>query len=376
MPKCPTLPPIPDPQMLGFTGPPRSPAEEMKMAARQKLLRYRRSKMNNLFLRQCVESRPGVPIQQQWLDNILSRTAPGLRQGPGRERLVQELLLDFSAPWHDSFVRNRKLMKENLHILHPAVQPILDIGYVTASGPVDCNSLRNRVVLECDRTEQHIMKTWFYTVIHLLTSKKLQRGLKSLLERSVEEFVNLFDPSNAHKLPLFHMDLTFDYEKIDLYPSVQDLEDAVLGILKAITNTMQKVQTVKSWLSGASTSFVDAKLTDQVLTWAHTTVKNALVEEFLALSREIANLPEMAHFAMIHLKCLDLKQGLANKAKAFAQIIVARLVRDHRFCQEFETIRETALRLPENTEEMTEMIAYIAHVKSKGIAVLQEKIMV
>ena len=55
-----------------------------------------------------------------------------------------------------------------------------------------------------------------------------------------------------------------------------------------------------------------------------------LVEEFLALSREISSLPEKAHFAMIHLDCVDLKQGLSNKAKSFAEIIVTRLVTDHR----------------------------------------------
>ena len=71
----------------------------------------------------------------------------------------------------------------------------------------------------------------------------LDSQLKSLLERSVEAFVNLFDLSNTNKLPLFHMDLTFDDEKIDLYPSFQDLENAVLEILNAITNTMQ----VRRW---------------------------------------------------------------------------------------------------------------------------------
>ncbi|CAL8325422.1 unnamed protein product [Merluccius merluccius] len=527
MSKGPALPPIPDPQKLGFTGPPRSPADETKMAARRKLLRHRRSKvqqqqlhqimlsrameayrrsrerqsvppqppepefpptMNYMFLRQCVESRPGMPIQQECLDAMLTRIAPHLQQGPVQERLVQDLcqevredflramvkhtvntflrqpqldgtVADEKSVPATNFIRNRKMIKENLHILHPVMRPILDIGYLTfspllladlsgcrVSGPVDCDSLRNRVVVECDRTEERIMNTWFPKVIHLLTSQEKLRGvrankrdsffnsvstlisnqLKSLLERSVEEFVNLFDPVNTHKLPLFHMDLTFDDEKIDLYPSFEDLEDAVLGILNAITNTMQKVQTVQSWLSEVDNSFVDAKLASHVLTRAHATVKNAvclhleepnkhyqnyvtnydwlvngaartkvenyleeehtfdehteLVEEFLALSREIINLPEKAHFAMIHLDCVDLKQGLANKAKAFAQSIVARLVADHheqnlQICQEFETIREKALNVPESIEDITEMISYVAHIKTEGIAVLQEKIM-
>lgn len=45
-------------------------------------------------------------------------------------------------------------------------------------------------------------------------------------------------------------------------------------------------------------------------------------------------------------------------------------------CKEFETIRETALKVPETTEDITEMISYIEHVKTKGIEELNAKIMV
>lgn len=47
-----------------------------------------------------------------------------------------------------------------------------------------------------------------------------------------------------------------------------------------------------------------------------------------------------------------------------------------RICQEFETIRETALKVPETTEDITEMLSYIGHVKTKGIEELNGKIMV
>lgn len=60
-----------------------------------------------------------------------------------------------------------------------------------------------------------------------------------MIERSVEAFVSLFQPLNKQKLPLFTMDLTFDDEKIDIYPSFQDLEEAVLEILNSIINTLQ-----------------------------------------------------------------------------------------------------------------------------------------
>jgi len=54
------------------------------------------------------------------------------------------------------------------------------------------------------------------------------------------------------------------------------------------------------------------------------------VEEFHLLSKEIINLPSKAHFTMVHLDCEELEQGLSNKAKAFAEILLKRLVTRHR----------------------------------------------
>ncbi|XP_015203470.2 dynein axonemal heavy chain 12 isoform X1 [Lepisosteus oculatus] len=461
----------------------------------------RKRRMNYMFLKQCVESSPIVPIQQRWLDAMLTRVPAQLRQGPGRQELLDELCqevsanfqsgmvkhtvnsvlvkpdgtghttdasdlrmrlprgLNFSRPWHKSVQKSRNEIKENLHILHPAMRMILNIGYTTFSdllladlsdyrskGPVDCESLNNKVVLECERMEEKLMNTWYPKVIHLLTNKDTLHGLrpdkldsfyncvstlvsnqlKALVERSVEEYVKLFEADSVHRMPLFKMDLTFDDEKMEFYPSFQDLEEAVLSILTQITNTMQKVQTVQSWLAETHSAVIDAKLTDHVMTWARATLRNAvqknlegpkqhflsyvesydwlvngtaetrvqsfmdeehtfdeyteMVDEFRALSRDIMSLPSVAHFDMVQLDCEDLKQGLANKAKAFAQTLLERLVTKHSednqmICREFETIKETALRIPETTEEMIEMIAYVEHTKTKGIQELSSRIL-
>ncbi|XP_048874195.1 dynein axonemal heavy chain 12 isoform X2 [Brienomyrus brachyistius] len=458
----------------------------------------RKRRMNFLFLKRCVESRPNLPIQQQWLDAMLTRVPPQLRQSPPSVQLLDELckevsedyltcmvkhtvntvlqkqesketdvpsekenstqFLDFSTPWHDSFLKHRKEIKANLHILHPVMRTILDTCYKTFSqvllvdlsdcrstGPVDCKSLKNKVILECERTEEKIMNTWFQKVIHLLTSTDKLQGikmkkldsfynaattlisnqLKILLQRNVEEYVSLFHPSRSHQLLLFHMDLTFDDEKMEFYPSFQDLEDTVLEIMNRITGSMQKVQTVQSWLADNHTSVVDGRLADHVLTWAETTLRSAvrknleepykhfqnyeesydwlvsgaaqmkvekfmevnhtfeeyleLAEEFRLLSREIVSLPVVAHFAMVHLDCEELKQGLARKARGFAQALLEKLVTIHRqesqqICKEFETIKEKALKVPETTEDMIELIAYIEHTKTKGIGELNSKI--
>ncbi|XP_053173949.1 dynein axonemal heavy chain 12 [Scomber japonicus] len=458
----------------------------------------RRRKMNYVFLKQCVESRPFPPIQQHWLDSIVARVPPKLKERPDTNKLLQELcvevsenfrnvivkhtvdtvlknpqnegtisekhtsqpkVLDFSQPWHETFIRSRKMIQINLQILHPVMQTVLDIGYVTfgplvlvdlsgcrASGPVDCKSLQNKMAVECKRSEERIMNTWFPKVIHLLTSKETLKGvkeekldsfydcastlisnqLKSLLQKNIEEFVDLFEPSNHHRLPLFRMALTFDDEKMEIYPTLQDLEAAVFEILNAITNALQKVQTVQSWLSQVTSSFVDARVADHILAWAQVTVKAAVcknleepdkhfqtyvdnydwlvngtaqaqvekfmeeehsfeeyteqVEEFRALSKNIINLPSKAHFTMVHLDCEELKQGLANKARNYAEVLLKKMITSHReqnlkICSEFETIREEAMKVPENTMDMTQMIDYIKFIKTKGIAQLNERIM-
>ncbi|XP_026189143.1 dynein heavy chain 12, axonemal isoform X3 [Mastacembelus armatus] len=458
----------------------------------------RKRKMNYMFLKKLVESRPFAPIQQQWLDSIVCRVSPKLTDSPEKNKLLQELcmevtndfrnvivkhtvdtvlknpqieesvsekqtvlqpkILDFSQTWHSSFIRRRKIIKANLHILHPVMKTVLDISHRTFSplvlvdltgirdsGPLDCKSLQNKMAVECKRTEDRIMNTWFPRVINLLTSKEtlnrvkeekldsfyecastlISNQLKFLLQKSVEEFVNVFEPSNHHRLPLFRMALTFDDEKMEIYPTLQDLEAAVFEILNYIKNTLQKVQTVQSWLTQATSSFVDAKLADHILAWAQVTIKTAVyknleepdnhlqsyvnsydwlvngtaqaqvevfmeeehsfdeytkqVEEFRALSKEIMSLPAKAHFTMVHLDCEELKQGLANKAKTYAEILLKKLITSHReqnlqICSEFETIRGKALKVPETIEDMTEMTDYINFIKAKGIAELNEKI--
>ncbi|XP_010788876.1 dynein heavy chain 12, axonemal [Notothenia coriiceps] len=456
----------------------------------------RKRRMNYMFLRQCVENRPVAPIQSQWLESIVARVSPNFKEGPETNKLLQELckevsedfhnvivkhtvdtvlknpqmkeadkpaasqpkILNLSPSWHNSFVRSRKMMKSNLHILHPVMQTVLNIGYLTfspvvlvdltgcrASGPVDCKSLQNKMAVECKRTEDRVMNTWFPKVIHLLTSYETLKGvkeekldsfydcastlisnqLKSLLQSSIEELVNHFDPSNGQRLPLFRMALTFDDEKMEIYPTLKDLEAAILEILNAITNTLQKVQMVQSWLAQTSPSFVDAKVADHVLAWAQVTIKTAVcknleepeghfqnyvenydwlingdaqarveqfmqeehsfdeytkqVEEFRVLSKEILNLPAKAHFPMVHLDCEELKQGLANKTKKYAEILLKKLITSHReqnqqICTEFETIRENVLKVPENTEDMSQIIDHIQFTKAKGIAELNTKL--
>lgn len=51
--------------------------------------------------------------------------------------------------------------------------------------------------------------------------------------------MKLFDLEDQRWLPLFKMELTFDDEKMDFYPSFHDLEDTILCIITLISQTLQ-----------------------------------------------------------------------------------------------------------------------------------------
>uniref|UniRef100_A0A8C5SFB2 Dynein heavy chain 12, axonemal n=1 Tax=Laticauda laticaudata TaxID=8630 RepID=A0A8C5SFB2_LATLA len=456
---------------------------------------------NYLFMKKCVESNPVVPIQQEWLISMLSLVPQSLMEGKDREKLVEELLneitddyemsmkrymvrsvlikpevklleyekegplpvepvgLDFSRPWHKSFIQARKQIFENLHILHPTLRLLLEIGFITFSnllivdvsgfrskGPIECESLQNDVSIKCLKTEEKILNTWYPRVINLFTRKEALEGvkpdqmdsfyncvatlmsnqLKELLKRSVEAYVKLFDLEDQRWLPLFRMELTFDDEKMDFYPSFHDLEDTLLCIITLISQTLQNVQTIHSWLGGTNiVTTIDTELPDHVIAWASFVLKTALnenlkgakahfdsyeekygwlvdgvaddriktfiaeehsfdeyaelIDEFLNLSTEIMSLPMIAHFSMVRLDCDDLKQGLCEKAKSFAYKLLDLLASNHReennkICNEFENIKERALKVPETTEEMMESIAFIDKAKTIGIQKLYERI--
>uniref|UniRef100_A0A7N6AS53 Dynein axonemal heavy chain 12 n=1 Tax=Anabas testudineus TaxID=64144 RepID=A0A7N6AS53_ANATE len=279
--------------------------------------------MNYMFLKKCVESRPFPPIQQQWLESIVSRVPPKLKGRPKTSNLLQELCmevsndfhnvivkhtvlyckthfyffyrtLDFSQPWHDSFIRSCKTIKANLHILHPVMQTVLDIGYMTFS-PLVLVDLTGLV--QCKRTEDRIMNTWFPKVIHLLTNKETVKEIKE--------------------------------EKLD------------------------------SFYNCASTLISNQARVEMFIEGEHS------FEEYtkVTLTVEILSLPAKAHFTMVHLDCEELKQGLAKKARTYAEILLTKLVTSHHeenlICSEFETIKEKALKVPQNIEDMDKMIDYL-----------------
>uniref|UniRef100_A0A671G5X3 Dynein axonemal heavy chain 12 n=1 Tax=Rhinolophus ferrumequinum TaxID=59479 RepID=A0A671G5X3_RHIFE len=447
---------------------------------------------NYIYMKQCVESSPIVPIQREWLDHMLMLIPEPLKEGKEREELVESLInevssdfeksmrrymvrsvlmkppvkwledeggplpespvgLDYSNPWHSSYLQTRSKILANLHIVHPIMNMLLNIGYTTfsntvlldltgirAKGPMDCESLKNDLSIQIRKAEEKIMNTWYPKVINLFIKKEALEGikhekldafyncvstlmsnqLKDLLKRTVEGFVKLFDQEDQQGLPIFKMELTLDEEKMEFYPTFQDLEDVVLGLVERIAEALQTVQTVSSWLSGTSTPVnLDTELPEHVLQWALNTLKVAIhcnlegarkhyeayvekynwlfdgtadefietfqaedhtfdeyteIGKFLSLASEIMLLPQWVHYPMVHLDCEDLKTGLTNKARAFANILLNDIASKHRkenerICSEFEAIKEHALKVPETTEEMMDLVSYVEKARTVRI---------
>ncbi|XP_074691848.1 dynein axonemal heavy chain 12 [Strix aluco] len=308
------------------------------------------STTNYLFMKKCVRRNPVVPIQQQWLMSMLKLVPQSLMEGKDRqllaEKLLQEIImdyetsmrrymvrsvlikpdiegledeeeaplallplgLDFSRPWHNSFVQAKNKILSNLHILHPTMKALLDLGYAAFSTflivdfsslrlkePVDCQSLKTDVSLSCSKAEEKILSTWYQKVISLFTQKEALNGvkldrvdsfyncvatlmsnqLKELLRRTVEVFVKLFDPEDRNCVPLFKMELTLDEKKMEFYPSFQDLEEGILFIVNRIGQTLQNIQTVHSCLMGGTTT-LDTELPNHVIGWATSTLKKSV----------------------------------------------------------------------------------------------------
>ncbi|NWW36321.1 DYH12 protein, partial [Panurus biarmicus] len=216
--------------------------------------------------------------------------------------------LDFSSTWRNSYIEEKKQIISTLHVLHPTMKTLLDFGYTAffnflvvdfsssrLKGPVDCKSFRTDASLSCSKAEDEIMSTWYQRVIGFFTQSEALDGvkldqlesfynclavlmsnqLKELLQRTTEVFVKLFDPEDRSHLPLFKMDLTFDENRMEFYPSLQDLEEGILFVVDCIGQTLQNVQTIRAWLTGG-TATLDAELPAHTVHWAKSTLKKSI----------------------------------------------------------------------------------------------------
>ncbi|ESP01004.1 hypothetical protein LOTGIDRAFT_225521 [Lottia gigantea] len=457
--------------------------------------------LNYRYLKQCVESGPVTPMQKEW-DRHITRMIPDhlmkgkylkehlqdlfseIRQDyltSMKKSMVQHVLvkpevkglendvagpppqeptgLDYSRPWHHSFLTSREIIRNNLYLLHPTMQEVLrmcqntpgsmvlvDCSQYRVNGAIDFERLKNDVTLDLERSEEKLLNSWYPKIINIfanrdnfrnVTGDKLEsfyssiatlvsNQLKELLVRTIDTFVDLFEEDNRLKLPILKMELTFDENKMQFYPPSEELEETILYVVNRITKTMQSVPTISSWLSGGSSvSHTDVSVAKHILDSAIVRIKERVayyfeaplqhlqsfvdrydyiingealkeihaymeqehsfdeyteyIERFRNLATEIMGLPSIEHFDMIRLNCEDLKIGLAKAARGLADELLSRVSADHRsenesICKEFKELMERALKEPETSEELMEMLTFVGQARTLGMIKLNERI--
>ncbi|GFS01672.1 dynein heavy chain 12, axonemal-like [Elysia marginata] len=397
------------------------------------------------------------PAEQTHLWAVMCRTLFYIHLPPSYCNCISGL--DYSQPWHDDYTQNQTTMLRRLFCLHPSHQTVLqmcqgtlgnmilvDVGQYRLSGPMEFESLKNNVILDLEKAEEKLMHSWHPNIINIFTDKEqfldiaaedmesfycsvttlVSNQLKDLLVRTIDSYVSLFEPENHLELPVLKMELTFDDQKMQFYPPVEDLEETVLFVVKQICKTMQQVPTVQSWLGGGNTvSYTDAKVAPHILQVYEQRLKEAVaryfegpkahlasfverydyiingealdeikeymkeehtfaeftveIEKFRNLASEIMGLPSIEHFDMIRLDCEDLKRGLAQACRNLANELLSRVSSDHRqenesICKEFHNIKERALAVPETSEELIDMLTFVENARTTGMIKLNQKI--
>jgi len=327
----------------------------------QMMSKERRIRLNYQFMKKCVSEGPVSPMPLEWWDEILSMIPQDLIKSPVmqpyikdlydelmkeydksmRKAMVQyallkpnvkgveededlpddEIGLDFSSPWRDSFLAAREQMFHNLHMLHPSHQTILkichnkvysklllvDLSDIRKQGPIECSHLKNNTQLACEKMEEKLMHSWYPEIVNIFVDQNafkylkddqqdsfhnsvstlLSNELKAIIARTLDTFITLFNDEETCRIPLFKMELILDDEdNIQFYPMLGDLEDSILSVVHNITSTLQTVQTVQSWLSGGPATVCIPARIDPAVVDSHIAFLKECISKHLEGPRE------------------------------------------------------------------------------------------
>lgn len=104
-----------------------------------------------------------------------------------------------------------------------------------------------------------------------------------------------------------------------------------------------------------------------------------MVEKYTALGDEIRGLQNVQVFGSIYLDCRPLIEALEARCKALVARLLTQLTTNHttmcrKICKSFETIKRKALKEPEDSKDMIDLVAYMERVKTTDLATLKGKI--
>uniref|UniRef100_A0A3Q0KRH4 Dynein axonemal heavy chain 7 n=2 Tax=Schistosoma mansoni TaxID=6183 RepID=A0A3Q0KRH4_SCHMA len=419
--------------------------------------------------RECKLNEILTEVKEHFLESLRkSLTSQTLKRPNLPQFLEDEVLIkrEFSGiisshqSWHSDHVKHKKELVSQLMITYHHMQKILCLCHQEFSnmrltnvlkyrelGAIDFGELRTLIQKEIDTKCEYLLKNWYPKVVKLfsdktsvpkLKTKNLEKffncvstllsiQIKQFLQRNLLEWVDIFDEDHKEYLPTLKMYLTYEDQTILFYPSSSDLEDLVFSITGFISNSLQNIQTVQSWLNSSPIPmYIETKIPPDVYEICKQKLKEAVkryfevpqqyltkvivepysfifdgreakkVEEFLGsnkqfkeyceyinklhdLANEVMNLPNTEYFDLIQLDCGDVKIGLYKECYRLANLLLDRVVSDFtrnndEICATFEEIRNRCHTIPQNSEELIDMIQYMEEARCQGMIRMTEKI--
>ncbi|XP_065670290.1 dynein axonemal heavy chain 12 isoform X3 [Hydra vulgaris] len=464
-----------------------------------RISRERQIKINYHFLKKCVSNAPVAPMLHSWWDSIMDLVPDHLVQSHSLEFTIHNLHnevienymksmkkasvqyilrkpnvlgleededlqdepigIDYSSTWHSSFVYAQEKIKCNLHCLHPSHQAILkicqsdfyskfllvDISNIRAKGAIECKHMLNSVVLECHKSEEKLLHSWYPEIMKIFVKKSdfchlneelldsfynsvttlVSIQLKSMIRRTLEKYVSLFEENSEHLLPLFKMELILD-DRIQFYPEINELEEAITKCASSIMASLQAIPTVQSWLNGSTIpACVDAKIDSEVSNRIYRILKERTsvylqpvldyekeleeqfedivngytkkcLDEFLekehsfeeyvkeiakykTVMQQISSIHTVTYFQIIQLDCDDMKRGLVFKVNSFVEMLLIKLLNDHRadnikISTKFESIQNNILKYPECSKDVIDLQKFLEVCQVETLEILKTEI--
>ncbi len=199
--------------------------------------------------------------------------------------------LDYSSPWSHSFHVAREYICKHLHLLHPAHIILLDLcqhSYGTdmnsrcigemlmidfkrlkQAGPLDHHQIKNNVTIELEKSQDFIKNIWYTNFINIFMEKNQLKSvpssqlesfynsvnvlasnqLKDLLLRSINSWCDILRAENHLNVPVIRMELTFDDQKMQFYPSVITIRELLFSVVEKISTSLPNIQSVRGFIN-------------------------------------------------------------------------------------------------------------------------------
>ncbi len=140
-----------------------------------------------------------------------------------------------------------------------------------SAGPIDIEHFRSLLVENaCEHAEEKLLSSWYPHVIALFSTPKpvgsaaglvrqgtapskyyecvdtlLGNQLRGLLSRTIHNYLLLFQEDNTTRLPQFKLQLCLEGQAMEFFPSVSELEAALLSLVDTVANAMSNVSTIE-----------------------------------------------------------------------------------------------------------------------------------